>query len=302
MSDFQSHTEDSLPPTEGSAFIINIQSAEQYQQQVIEASQHQPVLVDFWADWCQPCQILIPLLSKLAVEYNGAFVLAKVNSDEQQQLAAANGIRSLPSVKLYKDGQVIDEFMGAKTESDIRQFLEQHIISEADRQISQALELAENGHYDQAIPLLKTLNQQDPGNVRVYTAIARVYLLADDLENCSAVIKALPVNLQTEKEVLKLKSELELILAAADAPAMDELIKQLEKEPDNQELQLQLANQYTANKNYAQALQTLLGILSRDIDFKEGKAKQAILKIFEILGDQDPLTRKYRSRLASLLY
>ena len=285
-----------------SSFIINIQGSEQFQQQVIEASKNQPVLVDFWAEWCQPCQILIPLLTKLAVEYNGAFILAKVNSDEQQELAAANGIRSLPSVKLYKDGQVIDEFMGAKAESEIRQFLDQHIVNETDLQITEALALADTGDFEQAITLLKTLNKQDPGNTRIYTAIARVYLQSGDLENCSAVIKALPANLQIEKDVQKLNTELELAMATADTPAVDELIKQIEREPDNQELQFQLSNLYIVNQNYEQAMQVLMDILIRDINFKEGAAKQTMLKTFEILGPQDPLTRKYRSRLASLLY
>jgi putative thioredoxin len=283
-------------------FVVDIQDAGHFEQQVIEASKQQPVLVDFWADWCQPCQILIPLLTKLAEEYQGAFILAKVNSDQQQELAQAAGVRNLPTVKLFKDGQIVDEFMGAKPEGEIRQFLDAHIETETGAALQEAKALAEAGQFDQSIELLKALNAQDPSNTDVYLAIAKVYLQAEDIENCEAVLNALPANVQISEAAKQINNELALVKATQDAPEIDELINKINSQPNDYDLKVQLANQYIVAGQYDSALEVLLQILTHDINYQEGSAKAAMLTVFERLGAQDPLTRKYRSKLASLLY
>ncbi len=283
-------------------FVVDIQDSAHFEQQVIEASKQQPVLVDFWADWCQPCKILIPLLTQLSEEYQGAFILAKVNADQQQELVSAAGVRSLPTVKLYKDGVVVDEFMGAKSEGELRQFLDAHVENETDNEINKALALSEAGEYQQAIEFLQSLNQQDPSNTKIYMAIAKVYLQAADFDNCAAVLKALPANIQISDEAKRLQNELELAKATSEAPELDVILSQLGEDPQNHELRVQLANHYIVSHQYEQALESLLYILSQDINFQEGAAKAAMLKVFEILGAQDPLTRKYRGKLATLLY
>ena len=285
-----------------SPFVIEIKDTEQFQEQVLQASHQQPVLVDFWADWCQPCKMLMPLLTKLAQEYNGAFILAKVNADEQQELVASAGVRNLPTVKLIKDGAIVDEFMGAQSEGEIRKFLDPHVESESGNAIAEALALSDAGEHEQAIEALKAQNQANPSNTDVYLAIARVYLNSSDLENCEAVLKALPANIQISEEAKKIEAELSLLKATDNAPETDEVLSQLESDPDNHKLRVQLANQYIVSKQYEQALEALIYILQKDINFQEGEAKAAMLKIFEILGAQDPLTRQYRSKLATLLY
>lgn len=283
-------------------FVIDIQDTSHFEQQVIEASKQQPIIVDFWADWCQPCKVLIPLLTKLAEEYQGAFILAKVNADEQQELVAAAGVQSLPTVKLYKDGVLVDEFMGAKPEGELRKFLDAHVENDTDSEINQALALAESGEYEQAVEALKILNQQDPTNTEIHIAIANVYLQSGDFENCEAVLKALPANIQVSDDTKKIQDKLALVKATSDTPKVDELLLQLESNPDNHELRLQLANQYMVSNQYESALESLFYILTRDINFQEGVAKATTLKIFEALGPQEALTRKYRSKLATLLY
>lgn len=285
-----------------SPFIVNIQDSEHFDLQVIEGSKQQAVLVDFWADWCQPCKTLIPILTQLSEEYQGAFILAKVNADEQQEIVTAAGVRSLPTVKLFIDGTAVDEFTGAKSETELRTFLAAHIKSKTDNEIDKALALSETGEHDQAITTLKSLNQADPSNTQIYLAIAEVYLHAEDFDNCEAVLKALPANIQTSDEVKKISDELNLAKATSGAPSVEEILSQLESDPKNHTLRVQLANQYMVAKQYEQALESLMFILSQDINFQEGEAKAAMLKIFEILGDQDPLSRKYRNKLATLLY
>ncbi|MCK5666300.1 MAG: tetratricopeptide repeat protein, partial [Thiotrichaceae bacterium] len=242
------------------------------------------------------------LLTKLAEEYQGAFILAKVNADEQQEIVAQAGVKNLPTIKLFIDGAVVDEFSGAKTESEIRLFLENHISNESDNEIDKALALSAAGEFEQAIDALKVLNQADPSNSKIYLAIAKVYLLAKDFDNCDAVLKALPANIQTADEAQKIIDELNLARATSDAPAVEELLSQLETEPENHTLRLQLANQYIVARQYEAALESLMSILMQDINAQEGEAKAAMLKIFELLGAQEPLTRLYRSKLATLLY
>lgn len=283
-------------------FVVDIQDAGHFEQQVIEASKQQPVLVDFWAPWCQPCQVLIPLLVSLAEEYQGAFIMAKVNADEHQELVAATGVRNLPTVKLYKDGVVVDEFMGAKAESELRTFLDAHINNATTDQLNEALALSEAGNYEQATIMLKELNQAEPSNTDIHLGIAKVYLQSGDYDNCQAVLKALPANIQVGEKAKKLQTELDLAQAVSNAPETDELLVQLADDADNHELRVQLANQYIVSHQYEQALEALMYILQKDMNFQEGEAKTAMLKIFEILGPQEPLTRQYRTKLATLMH
>ena len=285
-----------------SPFVVDIKDSEHFNLQVLEGSKQQAVLVDFWADWCQPCKALIPLLTKLAEEYQGAFILAKVNADEQQEIVAEAGVRNLPTVKLFIDGAVVDDFVGAKTEGELRTFLGAHLRNKTDNDIDNALALSEAGDYEQAIKALKSLNQADPSNTQVYLAIAKTYLKAEDFDNCEAVLKALPANIQTSDETTKIIDELNLAKATSDAPAIEEILSQLESDSENHTLRVQLANQYIVTKQYELALEALMYILARDINFQEGEAKTAMLKVFELLGAQEPLSREYRSKLATLLY
>lgn len=285
-----------------SPFVVDIKDAEHFDLQVLEGSKQQVVLVDFWADWCQPCKTLIPLLTKLAEEYQGAFIVAKVNADEQQEIVASAGVRNLPTVKLFINGAVVDEFAGAKSETELRTFLNAHIENETDYEIEKAMALSDSGETEQAIAALKSLNQQDPSNTKIYLAIARVYLQAADFDNCEAVLKALPANIQTSDEAKKIADELNLAKATIDTPAVDEILARLKTDPDNHELRVQLANQYIVSHQYEQALEALITILSQDINFQEGEAKAAMLKIFELLGAQESLTRQYRAKLATLLH
>ncbi|MCA9800319.1 MAG: thioredoxin, partial [Cyanobacteria bacterium HKST-UBA04] len=137
-----------------SSYIVNV-TTDAFETQVIRASFNHPVLVDFWAPWCGPCKSLTPILEKLADEYAGAFMLAKVNTDEEQMLAAQVGVRSLPTVVLIKDGQLLDQFMGALPEGQVRQFLERHIEKPVASPLEQAESLLERGEFEQAITFLR---------------------------------------------------------------------------------------------------------------------------------------------------
>ncbi|MCW8955493.1 MAG: thioredoxin domain-containing protein, partial [Gammaproteobacteria bacterium] len=129
-------------------------TTDNFQQGVIENSHQVPVVVDFWADWCQPCKALMPIFDKLVTEYNGGFVLAKVNTEQQQQLATDHAVRSIPTVKIYRHGKVVNEFTGAQPEDFIRGLIDRYIATEADEIRSQALQAIRNGDRDSGRALL----------------------------------------------------------------------------------------------------------------------------------------------------
>ena len=153
------------------AHIVDIDETNA-QQLLIEESHNRPIVVDFWADWCEPCKQLMPLLEKLADEYAGAFLLAKVNADEQQMLASQLGVRSLPTVMVIKDGQPVDGFAGAQPETAVREMLEKHLPSPWNAKIAEATELLDSGDTAAALALLRTAWEDSNGLKDVTLAYA----------------------------------------------------------------------------------------------------------------------------------
>ncbi|MBF0255093.1 MAG: thioredoxin, partial [Gammaproteobacteria bacterium] len=188
-------------------FIISVSEAD-FSERVLEASFHQPVLVDFWADWCQPCRSLMPILARLAEQYRGKFILAKLNTEENPNLAAALGIRSLPTVRLFIEGQFVDEFMGALPEAQVRSFLDKHIPNEIDLLLIQAEQLAQTGALDDALDLLNRAAALDPANVQVRLAQARLAMDLGQIGQAASLIDSLAADQRRAPEAAALIAEL----------------------------------------------------------------------------------------------
>jgi len=282
-------------------FVIEIDSPESFQENVIAKSSQLPIVVDFWAEWCQPCQVLVPLLTDIAQQYNGAFILAKINSDNHQELAMQCGVKNLPTVMIFKDGQPVDSFTGALPEGEIKTIIDKHVFNPVDEAINQALILADEGNTELALEQLKQQNSKYPENYRIHLAIAHLYILTEQHQLCDELLNALPADIKTEDAYKSLKSQLEISQSVANAPELEELEKQIQAEPENYELQIQLANTYIAQQNYASALETLFTIVKKDLSYNDGIAKASMLKVFEILGNSDDLVRQYRKKLFSFL-
>ena len=213
-----------------SQFIIDV-TRDNYQQ-VMEASFKVPVLIDFWASWCQPCQVLMPVLARLAEEYQGKFLLGKLNTEEEQEIAAQFGIRSIPNVKLFRNGQPVDEFMGALPEGEVRQFLDRHVARESDLQVAAAREQLAAGNVAGAIVLLDEAREADPGNARVTLALAEAQVASGDIAAAEATLDSLPPSERDKPEVASLRSHLYFEGQVAEAPATPELAAKLEANPD----------------------------------------------------------------------
>ena len=282
-----------------SPFIIDV-TRENFQQ-VMEASFKVPVLIDFWASWCQPCQVLMPILARLAEEYQGKFLLGKLNTEQEQEIATRFGIRSIPNVKLFRDGQPVDEFLGALPERAVREFLDRHVGRESDTQVALAQEQLAAGNAAGAVVLLNDAREADPDNPRVTMALARAQAAMGDIAAAEESLDSLPADAQDNPEVTSLRSHLFFEGQVAGAPDEAELEARLAADPGDYEALFQLALRKVIDRDYETAMELLLELIKKDTSFGDDAGRRGLLRVFELLGD-DPRVSRYRSRMASLLY
>ena len=269
--------------------------------QVIQASQHTPVLVDFWADWCQPCKQLMPLLAKLADEYQGRFFLAKLNTEQHQELAAQFGIRSIPNCKLFMNGQLVDEFSGALPESAVREFLDKHLPRPSDDLVAQAQQALHGGDANHALALLRQAKTEDPDNVQIDIGIAQIHAISGDAAAALAILDALPAEQQDNPEAQALRSQLQFQTEAEGLLDPATLARRLAADEHDSEARYQMAIHQVLGQDYQGALDILLELMRDDRGYNDDAARKTMLKIFDLLGD-DPLTARYRSKMFTLLH
>lgn len=284
-----------------SSFIYDV-TAENFQQIVLQSSMSRPVLVDFWAEWCNPCKALTPLLTKLADEYQGKFILAKINTEEQQQLAAHFGIRSIPCVKLFLKGQMADEFLGALPEAEVRNFIDPFIPRESDSLLARAEELLLQGDADGAEALIGQAAQMDPGSSRVMLANARYLASVGRLEEAEQQLNTLPEEQRNTPEINAMLARLQFDRASADTPPAEALEQRLRENPSDSEAMHQLASHKIMQNDLEGALELLLTLMRSDREYGDDAARKDMLRIFEMLGGQGELVKRYRNRLFNLLH
>lgn len=276
-----------------------------FESDVLNASLSTPVLVDFWADWCEPCKALGPLLEKLAAEYNGAFRLAKVDAEAEQQLADMFGIRSIPTVMLIKDGQMLDGFTGALTESQVREFLGKHVQPATAIEAPQA-EAPKDAVKDaepaaDAVARLQREIAEHPDNAGLALDLALAQMRAGDTKAAQTALDALPANLASDDRATRLRGQLELAHALDAAPDADSLRQRIEANPEDWEAHDLLGVRLTLGDDPGAGLEQFLYVLKHQRDWNEGLAKKRLLAAFQVLDDA-ALVSAYRQRMASLLF
>ena len=282
------------------AHIVEIDESNA-QQLLIEESMTRPVIVDFWADWCGPCKQLMPILEKLAEEYQGAFLLAKVNADEQQMLAQQLGVRSLPTVMVIKDGQPIDGFSGAQPESAVREMLDKHLPPPQAGALAEAEQLLTDGDIPGALALYRSAWEESGQKLEMTLAYAAALVSANRLEEAETVLQGVRLADQ-DARYEQLMAQIELGREAARSPEVEALEAALAASPDDHATRVKLAVQLSQVSQYREALEHLLTVLRADKDFNNGEVRKVYLDTLATIGKGDPLAAEYQRKLFSLMY
>ena len=272
-----------------------------FTESVIERSHFTPVMVDFWAAWCGPCRMLAPILEKLVGEYQGDVLLAKVDTEAEQELATRYGIRSLPTIKLFKDGEPVDEFMGVQPESTIRAFIDRYRQRDSDRVLKEAATLRDNGDTNAAIALLKESEFADPDNDRTRLLLALLYIDKGVPDDAWDVLQRVTATTKREQEFSVVSAKVEFAKISAAAPSADHLQEAISGNPGDCESRLRLAAWAMLNDEAELGLENLLEIVKRDRSFCDDGGRRYLLAAFAILDSRPQLVAKYRGLLARML-
>lgn len=283
-------------------FAVN----EQNIQEIIEKSSNYPVLFYFWSPRSPDYETMTQLLTKLTNDHYGQFVLASVNCDEQQMLAAQFGLRTIPTVYLFQNGQPVDGFQGPQSEEKIKAFLEKFLPNENELKLIEAQNLFDEAKYEQALPLLKqawkTLTDH-LGKPRTDIALklVKTQINQKQLNEAKEVLATIP--LQDQDSIFHgLQAEIELLEQAANSPELQQLQAELAKQPDNVEFMIQLSSQLMQVGRHEEALELLFNPLTKDLNVGDGLVKKTLLDLLAALGTNNPLAGAYRRKLYALLY
>jgi putative thioredoxin len=273
-----------------------------FEEKVVSASRKQPVVIDFWAPWCAPCKVLKPILEKLADEYKGKFLLAKVNSDENQEIAARYAVRGIPSVKAMVDGKIVSEFTGALPEGAVRDWLDKIIPSPAEELRREAQQLSAAGDLDGALLKLTKASTLDADNEWVRVDAAELLLAMGNPDDAQPLLDSLKdPDILKDARVLQLKAQVRLAEMRAEGESEAELAAAISANEGDLESRLKLANVLIAANKHAEGMDQLLEIVRRDRKFKDDIGRKTLLDVFNLLGGQHELVAEYRRKLAVLL-
>lgn len=278
--------------------VFDVSEAD-FETSVLDRSREKPVVVDFWAPWCGPCRILGPTLERLTDEYEGAFLLAKVNVDENPGLASRFGIQGIPAIKIFRDANLASEFVGALPEVAIREILEKVLPSELDEMAAEGERKAEAGDPIGARSLFERVLEQSPNHAVALLGLGRL-LLPEDGEKAISLLDRVALGTPERKEA-------ELLIARhslgeGDGEDIAALKARAESNPDDMEVRFQLAKSLAAAEEYEAALEEFLVVLSKDRALEDDGARKSMIQIFEVLGPGDPLADRYRSEMAKVLF
>ena len=307
IEDFNSNSEN--VSMNGNSVIIEV-ITESFMTDVIEQSKETPVIVDFWAPWCEPCKQLTPIIEKIIKEKNGKVILAKMNIDESPEVAQQLKIQSIPAVMAFSDGQPVDGFIGVQSEKNISEFVNKisslKNSSTIEENISAGKKYMNEDDIETATLVFSEILKIEPDNISAKSLLARCLIKSDQLDDAEKIIDSLPADAESNQDYISVRSELEIFKNAKNNPISDkeeeELRNNIDKEPENYQLKLDLSKILMAKGENEEAINQLLRIIEVNPKWNNGEARKQLIEIFNILGNENILVTEGRKKLSSMLF
>lgn len=291
-----------MSPDHASDSPIFDTSAERFVADVIEGSRTVAVAVDFWAPWCAPCRTLAPILQDLVLSYGGRLHVARINIDEEPAVAAQFAIRSIPDVRIFRDGRQVDGFIGLQPASRLKLLFDKHVPRASEGLREQAQARMDAGDAAGAAALLRSLLADDPQNSAARISLADALARDGKLAEAEAALEALPANVAASKEVDTVRARIHFLRSAASNSEAEELRRRVAATDADLEAMHRLAAYDLLHGDATQALELLLNIMRRDRRFQDDLGRRSLLQAFQLLGESDERVAHFRRKMTALLY
>ena len=287
-----------MPP---SPYVLDA-TAENFRTLVLENSDKGPVLVNYWSPRAGPCLMLMPRLVRLATEFGGRFLLVMLNTDDLGPLAREHGVTSIPTIKVFRRGRVIDTLHGAESENVLRDFIARHVVSEAESKYAAAIQAHRSGDIEKAVTRAAEATLAEPDNPRLALELAKLLMQQGRYAQADDLLRSLPPALRQQPEIRDFSAHVRFVRVAQEAPPVQTLEQAIADNPNDLEARYRLSARKLTQDDFEGAMDQLLEIIRRDDGFRDHAGRHGLLAIFAMLGEGDERVQRYRALLQQAMH